>query len=126
MASMRQQITEDSDSFGRQVQSMDSDLTLRPLGHRWGFRSQQPTASSHWSLVVAAVQGAVPPYTVLIVDGTLVPTCDHKIAEQSKNYRYHDHRRRRRLPGNRTDSHEPVFAVGPMGVGRTGTMNLLD
>lgn len=26
--------------------------------------------------------------TVLIVDGTLVPTHDHKIAEQSKNYRY--------------------------------------
>ncbi len=26
--------------------------------------------------------------TVLIVDGTLVPTCDHTIAEQSKNYRY--------------------------------------
>lgn len=26
--------------------------------------------------------------TVLIVDGTLVPTRDHKVAEQSKNYRY--------------------------------------
>jgi hypothetical protein len=26
--------------------------------------------------------------TVLIVDGTLVPTRDHTIAEQSKNYRY--------------------------------------
>ena len=26
--------------------------------------------------------------TVLIVDGTLVPTCDHAVAEQSKNYRY--------------------------------------
>ncbi len=26
--------------------------------------------------------------TVLIVDGTLVPTRDHTVAEQSKNYRY--------------------------------------
>lgn len=26
--------------------------------------------------------------TVLIVDGTLVPTRDHQVAEQSKNYRY--------------------------------------
>jgi hypothetical protein len=26
--------------------------------------------------------------TVLIVDGTLVPTRDHSIAERSKNYRY--------------------------------------
>ena len=26
--------------------------------------------------------------TVLIVDGTLVPTRDHAVAEQSKNYRY--------------------------------------
>ncbi|GLW04852.1 hypothetical protein Slala05_84820 [Streptomyces lavendulae subsp. lavendulae] len=27
--------------------------------------------------------------TVLIVDGTLVPTRDHNIAERSKNYRFH-------------------------------------
>ena len=26
--------------------------------------------------------------TVLIVDGTLVPTRDHEVAEQSRNYRY--------------------------------------
>lgn len=54
--------------------------------------------------------------TVLIVDGTLVPTRDHQIAEQSKNYRYstnhqavrsegsrrpYDGDRRRRLPGHR-------------------------
>lgn len=29
--------------------------------------------------------------TVLIVDGTLVPTRDHAVAEQSKNYRYSTH-----------------------------------
>jgi hypothetical protein len=31
--------------------------------------------------------------TVLIVDGTLIPTRDHQVAEQSQNYRY-----RRRQP----------------------------
>ncbi|GAA1403785.1 hypothetical protein GCM10009639_49130 [Kitasatospora putterlickiae] len=54
--------------------------------------------------------------TVLIVDGTLVPTRDHTIAEPSKNYRYSTnhqvvidaHSRRvvivgRPLPGNRND-----------------------
>ena len=29
--------------------------------------------------------------TVLIVHGTLVPTRDHQVAEQSKNYRYSTH-----------------------------------
>jgi hypothetical protein len=55
--------------------------------------------------------------TVLIVDGTLVPTGDHTVAEQSKNYRYSaahqvviDADTRlvvvvgRPLPGNRHDS----------------------
>lgn len=54
--------------------------------------------------------------TVLIVDGTLVPTRDHSVAEQSKNYRYStDHQVvidadtrlvvvvGRPLPGNRND-----------------------
>lgn len=54
--------------------------------------------------------------TVLIVDGTLVPTRDHEVAQQSKNYRYStnhqvvidaDSRRvvvvGRPLPGNRND-----------------------
>jgi hypothetical protein len=55
--------------------------------------------------------------TVLIVDGTLVPTRDHSIAEQSKNYRYSTAHQvvidadtrlvvvvGRPLPGNRHDS----------------------
>lgn len=52
--------------------------------------------------------------TALIVDGTLVPTRDHSVAEQSKNYRYStvvidaDTRRAvapgRPVPGNRHDS----------------------
>ncbi|MFF4832569.1 transposase family protein [Streptomyces sp. NPDC001315] len=54
--------------------------------------------------------------TVLIVDGTLVPTRDHSIAEQSKNYRYSTNHQvvidadtrlvvavGRPLPGNRND-----------------------
>lgn len=54
--------------------------------------------------------------TVLIVDGTLVPTRDHTVAEQSKNYRYttnnqvvidadtpRRHLGRPPLPGNRND-----------------------
>ncbi|MFE1957077.1 transposase [Streptomyces sp. NPDC059479] len=53
---------------------------------------------------------------VLIVDGTLVPTRDHKVAEQSKNYRYSTNHQvvidadtrlvvivGRPLPGNRND-----------------------
>jgi hypothetical protein len=53
---------------------------------------------------------------VLIVDGTLVPTRDHNIAEQSKNYRYSTNHQvvidagtrlvvavGRSLPGNRND-----------------------
>ncbi|MEF9907254.1 transposase [Streptomyces sp. P9-A2] len=54
--------------------------------------------------------------TVLIVDGTLVPTRDHTVAEQSKNYRYSTNHQvvidadtrlivavGRPLPGNRSD-----------------------
>ena len=54
--------------------------------------------------------------TVLIVDGTLVPTRDHTVAEQSKNYRYSTNHQvvldadtrtvvavGRPLPGNRND-----------------------
>ena len=53
---------------------------------------------------------------MLIVDGTLVPTRDHTIAEQSKNYRYSTNHQvvidadtrlvvavGRPLPGNRND-----------------------
>ncbi len=54
--------------------------------------------------------------TVLIVDGTLVPTRDHTVAEQSKNYRYSTNHQvvidadsrmvvvvGRPVPGNRND-----------------------
>ncbi|MFE7978638.1 transposase [Streptomyces shenzhenensis] len=68
--------------------------------------------------------------TVLIVDGTLVPTRDHTVAEQSKNYRYStDHQVvidadtrlivavGRPLPGNRNDCRawEPSGAKDTVG-----------
>ena len=72
---------------------------------------------------------------VLIVDGTLVPTRDHTIAEQSKNYRYStnhqvvidaDTRRvvvvGRPLPGNRNDCRAWEQSGAKAAVGRTMTI----
>lgn len=39
-------------------------------------------------LVLAPVEGRHPSDTVLIVDGTLVPTHDRAVSARSKNYRY--------------------------------------
>jgi hypothetical protein len=68
--------------------------------------------------------------TVLIVDGTLVPTRDHSIAEQSKNYRYSTNHQvvidadtrlvvavGRPLPGNRNGL-QGLGAVGSQGRSR--------
>jgi len=73
--------------------------------------------------------------TVLIVDGTLVPTRDHAIAEQSKNYRYStnhqvvidaDTRRvvvvGRPLPGNRNDCRAWEESGAKAAVGNTRTI----
>ncbi|MFE4306355.1 transposase [Streptomyces sp. NPDC056517] len=70
--------------------------------------------------------------TVLIVDGTLVPTRDHTVAERSKNYRYStnhqvvidaDTRRvvvvGRPLPGNRNDCKAWALSGAKDAVGRT-------
>ncbi len=72
---------------------------------------------------------------VLIVDGTLAPTRDHTIAEQSKNYRYStnhqvvidaDTRRLvvvgRPLPGNRNDCRAWEQSGTKAAVGRTMTI----
>lgn len=72
---------------------------------------------------------------VLIVDGTLVPTRDHKVAEQSKNYRYStslqvviDADTRlivvvgRPLPGNRNDCRAWAESGAKEAVGRTTTI----
>lgn len=72
---------------------------------------------------------------VLIVDGTLVPTRDHTIAEQSKNYRYSTAHQvvidadtrlvvvvGRPLPGNRHDSRGWEESGAKAAVGKTMTI----
>ncbi|MET7356446.1 transposase [Streptomyces mirabilis] len=69
---------------------------------------------------------------VLIVDGTLVPTRDHSIAEQSKNYRYSTNHQvvidadtrlvvavGRPLPGNRNDCKAWELSGAKAAVGKT-------
>ncbi|MFI5743469.1 transposase [Streptomyces anulatus] len=73
--------------------------------------------------------------TVLIVDGTLVPTRDHTIAEQSKNYPYSTNHQvvidadtrlivlvGRPLPGNRNDCKAWEESGAKAAVGRTLTI----
>ncbi|WP_406404837.1 transposase [Streptomyces sp. NBC_00879] len=75
--------------------------------------------------------------TVLIVDGTLVPTRDHTVAEQSKNYRYSTNHQvvidadsrlvvvvGRPLPGNRADCKAGEESGAKAAVG--GTMAIAD
>lgn len=72
---------------------------------------------------------------VLIVDGTLVPTRDHKVAEQSKNYRYSTNHQvvidadtrlvvavGRPLPGNRNDCLAWAESGAKAAVGNTMTI----
>ncbi|OIJ84740.1 IS5 family transposase [Streptomyces sp. MUSC 14] len=72
---------------------------------------------------------------VLIVDGTLVPTRDHTVAEQSKNYRYSTNHQvvihadtrlvvvvGRPLPGNRADCKAWEESGGKAAVGNTTTI----
>jgi len=73
--------------------------------------------------------------TVLIVDGTLVPTRDHTVAEQSKNYRYSTAHQvvidadtrlvvvvGRPVPGNRHDSRGWEESGAKAAVGKTMTI----
>ena len=73
--------------------------------------------------------------TVLIVDGTLVPTRDHAVAEQSKNYRYSTNHQvvidadtrlvvvvGRPLPGNRNDCRAWEESGAKDAVGKTMTI----
>ncbi|SFY28850.1 Transposase DDE domain-containing protein [Streptomyces atratus] len=72
---------------------------------------------------------------VLIVDGTLVPTRDHKVAEQSKNYRYSTNHQvvidadtrlivvvGRPLPGNRNGCRAWAESGAEVAVGNTTTI----
>ncbi|MEU0852070.1 transposase [Streptomyces flaveolus] len=72
---------------------------------------------------------------VLIVDGTLVPTRDHTVAEQSKNYRYSTNHQvvidadtrlvvavGRPVPGNRNDCKAGELSGAKDAIGRTTTV----
>src|SRR6266516_1442662 len=68
-----------------------TNLPMRQLGPLFGVK----TAAVHRIvdrlgpyLALAATRRRHRPDTVLIVDGTQVPTRDHSVAAQSKNYRY--------------------------------------
>ncbi|WP_042434452.1 IS5/IS1182 family transposase, partial [Streptacidiphilus anmyonensis] len=95
-----------------------TNLTLRQLAPLFGVsKSAADRIVDHTGPMLALKQRQrFRKGTVLIVDGTLVPTRDHVVAEQSRNYRYStnhqvvidaDSRRvvvvGRPLPGNRND-----------------------
>ncbi|WP_406725810.1 transposase [Streptomyces sp. GD-15H] len=95
-----------------------TNLTLRQLAPLFGIsKSAADRIINHLGPQLALQQRKrFRRDTVLIVDGTLVPTRDHTIAEQSKNYRYSTNHQvvidadtrlvvavGRPLPGNRND-----------------------
>ncbi|MFF4017810.1 transposase [Streptomyces sp. NPDC001843] len=94
-----------------------TNLTLRKLGPLFGVsKSTAARIIGHLGPLLALRQRRrFRKETVLIVDGTLVPTRDHTVAEQSKNYRYSTNQVvidadtrlvvavGRPLPGNRND-----------------------
>ncbi|MCX5054547.1 MULTISPECIES: transposase [unclassified Streptomyces] len=95
-----------------------TNLTLRQLGPLFGVsKSAAARIIGHLGPLRALRQRKrFRKETVLIVDGTLVPTRDHTVAQQSKNYRYSTNHQvvinadtrlvvavGRPLPGNRND-----------------------
>ncbi len=95
-----------------------TNLTLRQLAPLFGIsKSAADRIISHLGPSLALQQRKrFAKGTVLIVDGTLVPTRDHTVAEQSKNYRYSTNHQvvidadtrlvvavGRPVPGNRND-----------------------
>ncbi|RSM94061.1 IS5/IS1182 family transposase [Streptomyces sp. WAC 01325] len=95
-----------------------TNLTLRQLAPLFGAsKSAADRIVDHLSpLLALQPRERFRKDTVLIVDGTLVPTRDHSIAEKSKNYRYSTNHQvvidtdtrlvvtvGRPLPGNRND-----------------------
>lgn len=67
-----------------------TNLTMRQLAPLFGvFKSAADRIIDHLGPMLALQpRRRFAKDTVLIVDGTLVPTRDHTMAEQSKNYRY--------------------------------------
>ncbi|MGM9470145.1 transposase [Streptomyces murinus] len=111
-----------------------TNMTLRQLALLFGIsKSAADRIISHLGPSLALRQRRrFRKDAVLIVDGTLVPTRDHSIAERSKNYRYStnhqvvidaDTRRvvavGRPLPGNRNDCKAWELSGAKAAVGRT-------
>ncbi len=111
-----------------------TNLTLRQLAPLFGVsKSAADRIISHLGpLLAIKPRKRFRKSTVLIVDGTLVPTRDHTAGERSKNYRYStnhqivvaaDTRRvvvvGRPLPGNRNDCKAWALSGVKGAVGRT-------
>lgn len=109
-----------------------TNLTLRQLAQLFGIsKSAADRIINHLGpLLALQPRKRFRRNTLLIVDGTLVPTRDHQVAEQSKNYRYSTNHQvvidadtrlvvavGRPLPGNRNDckAWEPAGAKDAVG-----------
>ncbi|MCX4834360.1 transposase [Streptomyces sp. NBC_01016] len=111
-----------------------TNLTLRQLAPLFGVsKSAANRIIDHiGTLLALRPRQRFAKDTVLIVDGTLVPTRDHTVAEQSKNYRYSTNHQvvidadtrlvvvvGRPLPGNRNDCKAWEESGAKDAVGRT-------
>ncbi|MET9151701.1 transposase [Streptomyces griseoflavus] len=111
-----------------------TNLTLRQLAPLFGVsKSTAGRVITHLGpLLALRPRKRFAKDTVLIVDGTLVPTRDHQVAEQSKNYRYSTNYQvvidadtrlvvavGRPLPGNRNDCTAWEMSGAKGAVGRT-------
>src|SRR5689334_8895955 len=111
-----------------------TNLTLRQLAPLFGVsKSAADRITDHTGPLLALKQRQrFRKGTVLIVDGTLVPTRDHAVAEQSKNYRYSTNHQvvidadtrlvvavGQPVPGNRNDCRAWELSGGKAAVGNT-------
>jgi hypothetical protein len=111
-----------------------TNLTLRQLAPLFGIsKSAADRVIDHLGPMLALQpRKRFRKDTVLVVDGTLVPTRDHSVAEQSKNYRYSTNHQvvidaetrlvvtvGRPLPGNRNDCKAWELSGAKAAVGQT-------
>lgn len=114
-----------------------TNLILRQLAPLFGIsKSAADRIINHLGPSLALLpRKRFPKDTVLIVDGTLVPTRDHTFAEQTKNYRYSTNHQvvvdadtrlvaavGRPLPGNRNDCKAWELSGAKDAVGRTAVI----
>jgi len=110
-----------------------TNLTLRQLGPLFGVsKSTADRVIDHLGPLALRPRRRFRKDTVLIADGTLVPTRDHTVAEQSKNYRYSTNHQvvvdadtrlvvtvGQPLPGNRNDCKAWELSGAKAAVGHT-------